>query len=116
MREQKISMKKLEAARGFRREGTATEQFLWEELRGRRLNGYKFRSQMPVAGYIVDFCCLDKRLIVEVDGPVHADQMEQDARRTHALEEPGFRVIRFSNRMIEEEIDEVLKRIAQALS
>jgi very-short-patch-repair endonuclease len=71
---------------------TDAERTLWSELRGRRLGTYRFRRQHPIGRYVVDFVCLDKRFIVEIDGGHHSapDQMAYDARRTRWLEDAGY--------------------------
>jgi very-short-patch-repair endonuclease len=70
---------------------------LWQELRGRRLEGWKFRRQVPIAGFVVDFCCEAARLTIEIDGTHHADQAEADRSRTAAIEAVGYKEIRFTN-------------------
>ncbi len=85
------------SARRLRKHPTDAERLLWRHLRLRQLGGYKFRRQQPLGPYIVDFVCLAKRLIVEVDGGQHAEQAEEDAQRTAWLEAQGFRVLRFWN-------------------
>lgn len=82
-------------ARRMRREPSATERYLWKILRDRRLGGLKFRRQVPIGRYVVDFLCLRHRLIVEADGPLH--DPEHDAKRDAWLAEQGFRVLRFKN-------------------
>src|SRR4029079_11738452 len=84
-------------ARRLRRDQTDAERVLWFRLRDRRLNGWKFRRQMPVGNYIVDFCCESARLIVELDGGQHAMQSEADRARTADLEKRGYLVLRFWN-------------------
>ena len=81
----------------LRREQTALEARLWHEVRAKRLDGWKFRRQVPIGPYVVDFVCLEARLIVEVDGPLHrrAENRRHDASRDAALQERGFRVLRF---------------------
>lgn len=76
---------------------TDAERVLWRHLRQRQRLGVKFRRQHPIAGYIVDFVCIDARLIVEIDGGHHAGQSAQDAERTTKLEVRGYRVLRFWN-------------------
>ena len=92
---------------------TDAERKLWERLRDRRLDGLKFRRQTPIAGYVVDFCCLDARLIVELDGGHHADpaQEARDAERTKTLEAAGFLVIRFWNNGVMTQTTAVLDAI-----
>ncbi|MDP9415418.1 MAG: DUF559 domain-containing protein, partial [Pseudomonadota bacterium] len=77
----------------LRRDMTEAEHRLWLHLRGRRLEGFKFKRQWTLGRYVVDFCCLEARLIVEVDGGQHSE--EADAVRTAWLEAEGFRVRRF---------------------
>jgi very-short-patch-repair endonuclease len=67
------------AARELRTRQTPAESILWDALRGRRLAGLKFRRQHPIGTFVVDFCCPDRRLAIELDGPVHAEQREHDA-------------------------------------
>jgi very-short-patch-repair endonuclease len=97
----------------LRRSATDAEQALWLQLRGRRLGGHKFRRQWTLASYIVDFCCLEQRLIVEVDGGQH--RPERDRRRTEALEQMGFRILRFWNHDVLTNMDGVLLNIADAI-
>ncbi|HLL59993.1 MAG TPA: DUF559 domain-containing protein, partial [Allosphingosinicella sp.] len=89
------------------------EQMLWHELRGRRLGGHKFKRQWTLGSYIVDFCCWERRLIVEVDGGQHGE--EADARRTAWLESQGYRVLRFWNNEVMTNMDGVLQTMLSAL-
>ena len=93
-------------AKSMRRVMTEGELKLWNELRAHRLMGLGFRRQFPIAGYIVDFACPDKKLIVEVDGSQHGDHaaIVNDVARTKRLEQDGWTVIRFWN-------DDVLRDI-----
>jgi very-short-patch-repair endonuclease len=81
----------------MRREMTEAEHKLWRILRNRSLVGVKFRRQVPIGNYIADFCCLDLKLVVEVDGGQHAEREVADASRSRFLREKGFRVLRFWN-------------------
>lgn len=83
----------LQNARLLRKGMTDAEQKLWQHLRGSRLDGLKFRRQHPVPPYVADFCCVEKMLVVELDGSQH--RLEADARRTRYLESQGWRVLRF---------------------
>ena len=76
---------------------TDTELRLWLQLKNRNLGGFKFRRQHPIPPYIVDFVCLEQKLIVELDGGQHAEQTARDAERAACLESKGFRIIRFWN-------------------
>jgi very-short-patch-repair endonuclease len=84
-------------ARRLRSTQTSPEELLWRELRGRRLEGWKFRRQMPIAGHVVDFACVSARLTIEVDGKQHAEQVVADAERRRKIEAEGFLEIRFTN-------------------
>jgi very-short-patch-repair endonuclease len=100
-------------AKKMRRVMTDAELKLWNELRAHRLMGLGFRRQVPVAGYIVDFACPDKKLIVEVDGSQHGETEAalNDAERTRRLEEDGWTVIRFWNDDVLRDIDGVCNHI-----
>ncbi len=97
-------------AKSMRRKPTEPEQRLWGALRNRRLGNFKFRRQVPLAGYIVDFVCMEAGLIVEVDGSQHADS-EDDVFRTARLKAHGFRVLRFWNDDIMKDLDPVCATI-----
>jgi very-short-patch-repair endonuclease len=100
-------------ARQLRRSLTDAERVLWWHLRSRQLAGAKFRRQEPIGRYIADFCCVEHRLIVEVDGGHHADesQQEYDRERTAFLGRCGYRVLRFWNAEVLGELDGVLEMI-----
>ncbi len=100
-------------ARELRRNMTDAERALWRELRGGALGG-KFRRQAPLGRYIVDFVCLEKHLIVEVDGGQHAEN-RSDQERDRWLESQGFRVLRFWNNEVLGNMSGVLEVIAEAL-
>ena len=102
-------------ARALRRQGNRVEDILWKHLRGRRLMGYKFRRQVVVEPYIVDFMCVEAKLIIEADGGQHSNQVTYDDRRTASLEKNGYQVIRFWNHEILEHLEIVLEQIRSAL-
>jgi very-short-patch-repair endonuclease len=93
---------------------TDAEDQLWQALRNRRLNGYKFRFQHSLGPFVVDFACLDANLIIEVDGGQHNDEI--DAQRTAFLEAKGFRILRFWNHDVLTNRDGVLVVIQAALA
>jgi very-short-patch-repair endonuclease len=93
-----IARKPLTRSRALRRDSTDAEKRLWSILQNRKLGGWKFRRQVAIDSFIVDFCCIATRLIVELDGEQHADAKKHyDDARTRQLEARGFRVLRFSN-------------------
>jgi very-short-patch-repair endonuclease len=87
-------------ARNLRTASTHAEGLLWNHLRGRRLAGFKFRRQHPVAAFVADFACLEAMVIVELDGSQHFElpATEADRQRTAVLEGVGFAALRFDNR------------------
>jgi very-short-patch-repair endonuclease len=98
-------------ARSLRKTMTKSEVILWQHIRREQLGGYKFRRQVPVGPFIADFACLELRLIVEVDGATHAEDLEiaYDLRRSRFLEERGWRVWRILNMDVYESLDGVLE-------
>ena len=101
-------------ARAMRADATRAEDMLWDALRDRRLEGAKFRRQVPLQNYILDFVCFERRLIVEVDGWQHAES-RSDAVRDAFFRSQGFRVLRFWNEEVEENINGVCLRILAEL-
>jgi very-short-patch-repair endonuclease len=95
----------------LRRTQTPEEAKLWSRLRNHQLGGIGFRRQHAIGRYIVDFCSPGRKLIIEVDGSQHAEQQEYDNARTDFLESKGYRVIRFSNRDVNRDIEAVLLEI-----
>lgn len=106
-----------ELANNQKKNPTDAENILWEQLKGKSLEGYKFRRQHIIDEFIVDFVCLEKKLVVEVDGKIHLkeDVKKADELRTSILNELGYTVIRFTNDEIIGTIDDVLKQISTEL-
>jgi very-short-patch-repair endonuclease len=105
-----------EHARELRKEMTFAEKRLWQFLRNGQLDGAQFRKQHAVDTYIVDFFCAKSKLVIEVDGDSHAEQMEYDAARTHWLsEQHQYRVLRFTNQDVLTNIEIVIEAIRAAL-
>jgi very-short-patch-repair endonuclease len=100
-------------ARRLRHAPPATERLLWKLLRDRRLDGLKFRRQVPLGRYVADFVCMRHRLIIEADGPHHEDS-PTDETRDAWLRGQGFRVLRFTNKAIQDFPDTVLGQILTA--
>lgn len=102
-------------ARVLRKNPTESERTLWKHLRLRQLEGWKFRRQHPLGPYIVDFVCLEKRLVIELDGGQHSEQTLYDTERTAWLETQGFQVLRFWNNQVLQETEVVKEVILEAL-
>ncbi len=95
---------------------TDAERVLWRHLRHRQLHGIKFRRQHPIGRHIVDFVCLDARLVVEIDGGQHSDQTAHDANRTRGLQLRGYQVLRFWNNEVLDNLAGVVETIDAALT
>ncbi len=104
-------MQSAENAKKLRRNLTDAEKKMWFLLRDRRLSGLKFRRQVPLGNYIVDFCCLQERLIVELDGGQHIEQQQDDGVRDKFFTDQGFVVLRFWNNEVFENAEGVLQKI-----
>jgi len=105
-----------ETARRLRREQTPAEQILWRHLRTKRMCNVKFRRQHPIGAYFVDFCSIQRKLIIEIDGGQHVDLAAEDEVRSSFLKSYGYRVLRFWNYQVLESIDEVLGEIEKFLT
>lgn len=107
----------IQRARQLRRQQTNAEALLWQALRNRRLARWKFRRQHPIDRYVVDFVCLDAKLVIEGDGATHSTDQEiiQDRQRTHILEVCGYHVLRVSNADIYGNIEGVSETILAEL-
>jgi len=103
-------------AKALRFNQTDTEKKLWSVLRNRQLANHKFRRQEPVGSYIADFLCAEAKLIIELDGGQHSQQQAHDHRRDVYLHEQGYRVLRFWNNEVFENLDGVIETILQSLS
>ena len=102
-------------ARKLRKKLTDVENKLWSQLRGRQVSGVKFRRQHPIGPFIVDFCCVERGLVVELDGSQHAERNAADERRTRLIERSGYRVLRFWDNEVLINLYGVLERISEAL-
>jgi very-short-patch-repair endonuclease len=105
-------------ARQLRKSSTKPESILWRHLRDRRCSGFKFRRQQPVAGYVTDFICFEKKLIIEVDGTQHGfdAQRQHDDKRDECLKSQGYTVLRISNDDTRKNLDGVLQTIWSVLN
>ena len=106
-----VRRKMVEIAREFRKEPTEGERILWGALRGKRLDGIKFRRQQPVGYFVVDFYASAFRLVIEVDGPIHGQQIEADSARQHILEALGLIVFRIKTETVEKSLPVALALI-----
>ena len=102
-------------ARKLRRRQTDAERKLWSRLRDRQLCGAKFRRQHAIGPFVGDFCCIENKLIIELDGGQHAENANADEERTSYLRQHGFRVLRFWNDAVLQDIDAVMVAIIGAL-
>ena len=108
---------KITFARHLRQDRTPGEKVLWRKIRERRFHGLKFRRQVPIGPYIVDFLCVEKNLIIEIDGDSHYGQgaQERDAKREAYLQVQGFDILRVGNRQVTQELDTVIAKLGQVL-
>lgn len=112
----RASIKLQARAKELRRELTPAEKKLWARLRNGQINGAQFRRQHAVGTYIVDFFCAKAKLVIEVDGDTHAEQVEYDAKRTAWLnEQRHYRVLRFTNDEVYRQIEAVVEAIEAAV-
>ena len=111
---QNVDRAKVQRAKELRRQMTGEERILWQQLRTNRLEGFHFRRQQVIDGFIVDFYCHTAGLVVEVDGGVHEGQAEYDEERDRLLSARGLRVLRVENREVREDLPDVLARIVAA--
>ena len=112
----KLRSLKISRARQLRQRSTDAETALWHELRNRQLLGYRFKRQHPIGPYIVDFVCLEQKLVVELDGGQHLESVEYDKERSSYLNDMGLTVARFWNNQVLAEMDGVKEAILLALA
>ena len=112
-----IAPRLLQTSRILRKKQTPWEKKLWKHLRAGRFKGLKFKRQVVIGDYIVDCCCFEKRLVIELDGGQHAEDQIQnpDIERQKFLESRGYTVLRFWNNEIENDLESVLERIRQVI-
>jgi len=100
-----------EAAKILRENMTLHEKLLWEKLKLKQIQNLRFRRQHPIDFFIADFYCHEARLVVEIDGGIHNQQIEYDDGRSGEMERYFIKVIRFTNSEVEDNIEDVVKRI-----
>ncbi|MDL1900461.1 endonuclease domain-containing protein [Anaerolineae bacterium CFX9] len=99
----------------LRQRATLSESLLWEAIRNRQIEGYKFRRQVHIGGFVVDFYCAEQKLAIEVDGSSHRDREQEDRLRQQAIEALGIRFLRFSAEQVETDLQSVLMEIRSEL-
>src|SRR3954466_6138227 len=104
-----------ERARQLRTSMTAAERFVWFRIRYRQIGGFKFRRQHPLGPFVVDFVCLERKLVLELDGGQHNERSEYDERRSDWLRERGYRVFRVWNHEALQDWDAVAEKIGELL-
>ena len=114
-RPRRSTPKMMHRATELRKEQTPAERKLWAYLRKRKVKGVKFRRQHAIGNYIVDFCATNEKLIIELDGSQHLDQTEYDEERTAYLEEQGYKVVRFWNNQVMNDVSGCILAIENAL-
>lgn len=110
-----VSKDRKEPARELRHRQTEAENKLWSVLRRKALGQYKFRRQFPFGPFFADFCCIGRRLIIEVDGGYHIQTSDADSNRSFCFEERGFRVVRFTNQEVLNNLYDVQVQILKEL-
>jgi very-short-patch-repair endonuclease len=111
-----IRRKMLEIAREFRKEPTKSEAILWQGLRGKQLDGIKFRRQQPIGSFVVDFYDSAYRLVIEIDGSVHDQQVEIDRARQDILEALGLNILRIKAETVEGNLPIALNMIRSKIA
>ncbi len=101
------------AAKSLRRQMTPAEKKLWMAIRGKKLKAMKFRAQHPVGRFILDFFCPEKKLAIEIDGGIHDSQRDRDKERDDLLARYGYRVVRFQNEDVLQDLSGVLRKIME---
>jgi very-short-patch-repair endonuclease len=104
-----------EAAQRLRRQMAPCEKMLWTEVRARKLKGAKLRRQVPFDRFVLDFLCSESKLIIELDGDTHIGNEQKDEERDHHFQVLGYRVLRFTNDRVRNDLARVLKEIEEHL-
>ncbi len=110
-----LRRKMTEAARKHRKNPTKSERILWQALRGKKLDGIKFRRQQPIGYFIADFYSSAYRLVVEVDGGIHEFQQEEDAERDETMKILGLNILRISAKLVENDLGSALEKIQEKI-
>lgn len=116
MIERRIEREITANARSLRSNMTDVERILWRAIRGRQLDGYRFRRQHPIGPYIADFVCLEKKCVIELDGGQHQNQTIYDENRTMFLQGQGWQVLRFWNNDVLNQFEGVISAVVATLA
>lgn len=113
-----MKRRNVDRSRHLRDDATRPEQILWRQLRNHQIQNLKFRRQHGIGPFIADFCCIEKKLVIEVDGDTHGyeKQEQYDQTRTEFLQQKGYLVLRFANNDIINNLGGVMDRLIQTLS
>jgi len=108
----------IQIAKELRKEQTEAESILWKFLKSRKLKGFKFRIQYPIGRYIADFYCIEKRLIIEIDGEIHnrAERKEYDLIRNKEIECRNIKILRFTNQEVFNNVRKVIEKTESELA
>jgi very-short-patch-repair endonuclease len=109
-----ITPEKLKRAKELRTGMTPEERLVWERLRANRLYGLSIRRQQVIDGFIADFYCNDAGVVIEIDGPIHEEQVDYDSARDEILRQRGLTILRFTNEEVRSMLDDVVRKIAVA--
>jgi very-short-patch-repair endonuclease len=112
----RIKPQRTNNARSLRSDMTLAEQKLWQAIRGKQLERYRFRRQHPIGPCIADFACIDKSLVIELDGGQHQERVAYDEQRTTFLQRQGWHVLRFWNNDVLNNLEGVLAKVIEVLT
>ena len=110
----KYSRELLQVSKELRKPQTEAEEIIWEKLKSKKLNGLKFRRQVPYDTFVLDFLCPRKKVIIEIDGKIHLKTKFRDQERDEYFMEKGYKILRIKNEEVFNNVDSVLKRIRKA--
>ncbi|MCG6155191.1 endonuclease domain-containing protein [Rubinisphaera margarita] len=105
----------LKRRRELRQRATQAEALLWGAIRKRKVDGLKFRRQHPIAGFIADFACVEEKLVIELDGGYHDLCFDRDQSRQRTMERLGWRVVRFANEDVIDDVDVIVRAIKNVI-
>lgn len=111
----KLSAKILERSRNLRKNATPAEIIFWSKVRNRKFKNLKFKRQYPIGKYIADFVCIEKKLIIELDGWQHSEQESYDLERTKYIENQGYKIFRIWNEELNTNLDGVFLKLEEFL-